>query len=74
MSLASAQFGLDFYRIGIGSPGEIRTRVGGSKALYPCPLDDRAPETIQPASRARGVQETSLIDQWYIPSHCQRAV
>ena len=26
-----------------GSPGEIRTRVGGSKALYPCPLDDLAP-------------------------------
>jgi len=21
-----------------GSPGEIRTPVGGSKALYPCPL------------------------------------
>ncbi len=34
-----------------GSPGEIRTRVGGSKALYPCPLDDRAPETIHPTSR-----------------------
>ena len=26
----------------VSSPGEIRTPVGGSKALYPCPLDDRA--------------------------------
>jgi hypothetical protein len=26
-----------------GSPGEIRTPVKGSKGLYPCPLDDRAP-------------------------------
>ena len=23
-----------------GSPGEIRTPVGGSKALFPCPLDN----------------------------------
>jgi len=24
-----------------GSPGEIQTSVGGSKALYPCPLNDQ---------------------------------
>jgi hypothetical protein len=29
-----------------GSPGEIRTRVGGFKALFPSQLDDRAPTTI----------------------------
>ena len=29
-------------RLGIGSPGEIRTLVGGSKARYACPLHHRA--------------------------------
>ena len=30
----------------VSSPGEIRTPVRGAKALYPRPLDDRAPTTI----------------------------
>jgi|YelNatPaOPRAMG01_1025707.scaffolds.fasta_scaffold08795_7 hypothetical protein len=28
----------------VGSPGEIRTPVGGSKARYACPLHHRAPK------------------------------
>jgi helix-turn-helix protein len=33
--------------LGVGSPGEIRTPVGGSKARHDCPLHHRAKRVLQ---------------------------